>query len=104
MIVRPVDMQGMVQRSQDVTNIKTQEDAKYNTDQNNLMTTHIKELQHKQENVIRKEDVDMHEEKYDAKEKGKNEYYSNKNKKKKQEAKKDGKVTEKSSQGIDVRI
>lgn len=104
MIVRPVDMQGMVQRSQDVTHVKAQEDAKYNQDQTNLMNTHIKELQHKQENVIRKEDVEMHQEKYDAKEKGKNEYYHDNQKKKKREEKKDGQVKIKSEKAFDVRI
>ncbi len=83
MVVRPVEMQGMVQRSQDITPIKQNQDNKPIVEQNNIYNTQQKQLHQKQENVIKKEDVDYHQEKYDAKEKGKNEYTGGKKQQKK---------------------
>lgn len=103
MIVKPVVMQGMVQRSQDVTGYKANQDNKPNVDQTNFMGNHIKELQQKQENVIKKEDADFNEQKYDAKEKGKNEYYGNQHKGQKREEE-DGTVEIKEKAAFDVRI
>lgn len=100
-------MQGMVQRSQDVTTLKTQEDGKANLDQSNLFSNHMKELQHKQENVIKKEDVEYHQEKYDAKEKSKNEYEKDRQKKKNKKSKEekdDGVVAIKEKKSFDVSI
>lgn len=106
MIVRPVIMQGTVQNSQNMTGIKHGEDAKPLVEQANIAVSNQKEVQHKSENVIRKDDVDKGNEKFDAKEKGKNEYYSVKVKKKKNQDQNDsgGKVILKSSGNFDVKI
>lgn len=106
MIVRPVVMQGTVQNSQNMTSIKQNENAKPAVEQANIAVTTQKEVQQKSENVIRKNDVDQGNEKYDAKEKGKNEYYSVKVKKKKSESngQADEKVILKSSGSFDIKI
>ena len=104
MAIRPVEMQGMVQRSQDVTSIKANQDNKSNVDQTNIFVGHQKELQQKQENVIKKENVDYNDQKYDAKEKGKNEYESNQQNQRKKNEEEDGKVVLKKNTAFDVRI
>jgi len=109
MIVRPVVIQGTVQNSQNMTSIKHGEDAKPMVEQANIAATTQKEVQQKSENVIRKDDVANGKEKFDAKEKGKNEYYSVKVKKKKDEtmniaSNDEGKVIVKSTGSFDMKI
>ncbi|MBQ2744186.1 MAG: hypothetical protein IJF37_01015 [Lachnospiraceae bacterium] len=105
MIVRPVVIQGTVQNSQNMTAVKHGEDAKPMVDQANIAVSNQKEVQLKSVNVIRKDDVDMGKEKFDAKEKGKNEYYSVKVKKKrKANDSEEGTVAIKSTGSFDVKI
>lgn len=105
MIVRPVVLQGTVQNSQNMTSVKHGEDAKPMVQQANIAVSTQKEVQQKSENVIRKDDVDKGNEKFDAKEKGKNEYYSVKVKKKKNDVSGDeGKVVVKNKGSFDVKI
>ena len=49
MAIRPVEMQGMVQRSQDVTHFKASENNRSNVEQMNIQGQQTKELQLKQE-------------------------------------------------------
>lgn len=106
MIVRPVVLQGTVQNSQNMTSMKHNENVKPAVEQANIAVSQQKEVQQKSENVIRKNDVDKGNEKFDAKEKGKNEYYSVKVKKKKNEGftAEDEKVILKSSGSFDIKI
>lgn len=107
MAIRPVEMQGVVQRNQDIAGLKSNQDNKTNIDQTNFYGNHIKELQHKQENVIKKENADYNEQKYDAKEKGKNEYDGNrsgKHNKKREKEEEDGNVSVKKRAAFDVKI
>ena len=105
MIVRPVVIQGTVQNSQNMTSVKHGEDTKPMVQQANIAVSTQKEVQQKSENVIRKDDVEKDNEKFDAKEKGKNEYYSVKVKKKKNDIPDDeGKVVVKNKGSFDVKI
>ena len=65
-----------------------------------------KEVQQKSENVIRKENINKEQQKFDAKEKGSNEYVSVKVKKKvkQEEDGIDEKVLVKSQGGFDIKI
>ena len=81
MIVRPVVLQGTVQNSQNMTNVKHNQDVKPMVEQANIATTNTKDVQQKAEVVVKREDVSQGHEKHDAKEKGKNEYFSVKVKK-----------------------
>lgn len=106
MSVRPVVIQGTVQNSQNMTSLKHAENAKPAVDQANIAATTQKEVQHKAENVIRKENVNKEQQKFDAKEKGSNEYVSVKVKKKvkEEEAQGEEKVLVKSQGGFDIKI
>ena len=73
MSIRPVDVMTM-QRMNDVSQIKQNENAKPLQDQANFMNQLSKEVQHNSEQVVQKANVDNEQQKYDAKEKGKGEY------------------------------
>ncbi len=106
MIVRPVVLQGTVQNSQNMTSVKHNEDAKPMVEQANITATNTKEVQQKTEVVTKREDINQGHEKHDAKEKGKNEYFSVKVKKNNNGTQADGqeRVLVKSSSGFDVKI
>lgn len=104
MTIRPVDLNGMVQRSQDVSTIKHQEDSKPFVDQQNIQTHVAKQEEHRLKQVVHADDSNEPEYRYDAKEKRNSQYEQNKNKKKKR-AKETGQVKVKGmSGGFDVQI
>lgn len=106
MIVKPAMMQATVQRTQDMSGIKQQEDNKAFVTQSNVQTTMQKELQHKLQDVNKKDNADYNEQKHDAKEKGKNEYFSQSQKKRKDDSEdeEDGKVILKRRAGFDMKV
>lgn len=107
MTIRPVDLNGMIQRTQDVGNIKHQEDAKPLVDQQNIQSTVAKEEFKLTKQVNHADDTDQEEYRYDPREKGNSEYHgSNRNKKKKEpEQEETGKVLVKNhSSGFDIKI
>lgn len=106
MSIRPVDVNGMIQRTQDVSTLKQNEDNKPVLEQQNIQTQFSKETIHHMQQVTHADDAEEHKKNYDAKEKGSNEYVKQQqDKKKEKEKKKDGKVMEKSSAGgFDIRI
>ncbi|WP_408070980.1 hypothetical protein [Butyrivibrio sp. JL13D10] len=78
MSISRIDFQGAVARTNDFSQIKQNEDNKVFTDQNAFQTEFNKEVDQKANSVTKKENVDQQQqEKHDAKEKGKNEYYGN---------------------------
>jgi hypothetical protein len=100
MSIRPVDFNGMIQRTQDIGNMKHQEDSKPVVQQHNIAIQQEKQeekLLHQVQDTNEKENDGY---RYDAKEKGNNSYEGNPNqrKKKKQEQEKgeDGRVIVKS--------
>ncbi|MBQ2982336.1 MAG: hypothetical protein IJD58_09510 [Lachnospiraceae bacterium] len=107
MIVKPVVIQGTVQNSQNMTSIKHAENTKPYVEQANIAATTHKEVQHKSENVIRKDNINKEQKKFDAKDKGANEYVSVKVKKKvndKGEESVEEQVLVKSQGGFDIKI
>lgn len=93
MSVGPVTIHGVIQRADDVGALKHQEDAKPMVDQQNIQA-HMKNEQMKQLKSVRHaSDSENHQKKYDAKEKGSNEYQGQgQQKKKKKSNEKDGSV------------
>ena len=83
MAVGPVTLNGMIPRTQDMGVLKQQEDSKPLVEQHNIQA-HIKTQESRQlKQVNHADDADQHEKRYDAKEKGSNEYKSQQKKKKK---------------------
>ena len=103
MSIRPVEVNGMIQRTQDVSTLKQNEDNKPMLQQQNIQTQFSKETIHHLKQVNHADDTENQQKRYDAKEKGRNEYVNQQ--KKKKEKKKDGKVIVKSQGGgFDVKI
>lgn len=105
MSIRPIDFNGMVQRTQDVTTLKQNEDNKPVFEQHMLSGKIQKDTQRSLQQVKHGEDTENYQKKYDAREKGSNEYEGNKREKKKKEGPKEGQVIQKSSySGFDMKI
>ena len=91
MSIRPVDMNGVIQRTQDVGTLKQHQDMKPMVDQQNIQIEVQREEYRQSEQVTRKDDSQMEEHRFDAKEEGKGQYQRQEQRKKKQkEGRKDG--------------
>ena len=93
---------GTIQRNAEVVQIKQNENTKSFVDQSNIYVSEKKANEIKHETVVKQENADKKQDKYDAKEKGNNEYQGNNNKKRKKQE--EGKVTLKQSKSFDVKI
>lgn len=105
MSIRPIDFNGMVQRTQDVSTLKQNEDNKPVFDQQGIVSKVQKETQQQLKQVNHGEDAENYQKKYDAREKGSNQYEQHRKEGKKKAEKKDGKVIPKASMGgFDIKI
>lgn len=105
MSIRPVELNGMIQRTQDVSTLKQQEDAKPVVDQQNIQNEVVKAENRLTKQVVEADDTRQEEFRYDAREKGSSEYHGNDGKGKKKKKQKDGKVIIKGMEkGFDVKI
>lgn len=105
MAVGPVTLNGIIPRTQDYSAIKQQEDNKPMIEQHNIQTTMKTQEQRQLKQVNHADDADQHMKKYDAKEKGSNEYHGQQKKKKKAEEKENGKAAFRTASGrFDMKI
>lgn len=104
MSIRPVEFSGVVQRSQDVSTVKQNEDNKSMLQQQNVQTQFAKDTTHHMQQVTHANDSDNSQKKFDAREKGSNEYEDRRNRKKRAEEKNSGKVSVKTTGGFDMKI
>lgn len=107
MAIRPVEFSGIVQRSQDMSTLKQNEDNKPMLQQQNVQTQFAKDTVHHMHQVNHANDSDNPEKKFDAREKGSNEYEDHRTRKKKKKEDNDnsGKVNAKASaRGFDMKI
>lgn len=92
MAVGPVTINGMIQRTQDVSVLKHQEDNKPVAEQQQIQTHMKAQEQRNLKQVHQADDTRGKESSYDAKEKGSNEYQGQSKKNKKSKEKDSGKV------------
>lgn len=111
MSISPVVLNGMTQRTQDISNLKQQEDNKPIVQQHNLSVQQEKQTDKLTHQVKDPEEKENEGYRYDAKEKGNNQYEGNGKPKRKnskeseKEHSKDGKVIFKGqSSSIDIKI
>lgn len=104
MAISPLVFNGSVTRMQDVSTMKHNEDMKGMVDQTNFQTTFNKQIDNKLNQVHRSDDTENHQKKFDAKEKGDNEYKGDGGKKRKENAGPDGKVVPKAYSGFDMKV
>lgn len=74
MAIGPMQLNGIMTRTQDFTSIKQNEDMKPMVDQSVFQNTMQKNIEKKLTQVKESDETDTYQRKQDAKEKGKNEY------------------------------
>ncbi|MEE1343133.1 MAG: hypothetical protein U0L23_10540 [Lachnospiraceae bacterium] len=105
MSIRPVHMQMEVSRSQEISKLAQERNQKGTTDQQQFMSHMDKEIRHQSESVVKKSESDLYEKRFDAKEKGSNQYEDKRKKKKKQHTKESkNKNTNTRPGGFDIKI
>ena len=100
-MITPIEF-GVVQRTNDISMMKQNEDIRPQIDQMNAQVMDNQKAVIKHEHVINKDNADRENTNYDAKEKGSNSYYGSQQRKKKKEEN-DGKVKKIGSCSFDVR-
>lgn len=105
MPIRPIELNGVISRVQDIGTMKQNEDNKPLVDQSRFQTHFNKEVEHHQKKVRDADNSDNYQKKYDAKEKGNGTYYAKQDKKKKNK-KQDEKISKKKMEnnGFDISI
>ena len=100
-----VEMQGQITRAQDFTSIKHIEDAKGMVEQANVGQQMTKQIDRQVKRVNKGDQPEYHERKFDAKDKGSNEYHGDGGKaRKKPGQNSDGKVLMKKAEHIDFSV
>ena len=101
-----VEMQGQITRAQDFTTIKHNEDTKGMVEQANVGQQMTKQVERQANRGNKGEQPEYHERKFDAKDKGSNEYYGDggQGKKDRKKQEKDGKVLLKGIGHIDISL
>ncbi len=105
MSIGMVEFQGAIQRTQDFSTIKQQEDGKAMVSQSSLLQKEEKEQQVKPTQVRQMDQTDKNDTHADAREQGKNQYFGDGGMHRKKDAPdKDGKVSIKGVHHFDVSI
>jgi len=106
MAIGPIELQGTVMRTQDFTQVKHNEDQRGVVEQLHFQDQLKKEVQDKSSQVNKKDRPENQSRKFDAKEKGDNEYYrQDKGQKKKSgQALKDAHAMLKKPGGFDISV
>lgn len=106
MAIGIVEMHGQITRAQDFTTIKHNEDSKGMVEQANFGQQMTKQVEKQVKRVNKGDQPEYHERKFDAKDKGSNEYHGDggKSRKKKLGQDPDGKVLMKKAEHIDFSV
>lgn len=106
MAIGLVEMHGQITRAQDFTSIKHNEDSKGMVEQANFGQQMTKQVEKQVNRVNKGDQPEYHERKFDAKDKGDNEYQGDGGKKRKKKTGEapDGKVLMKKADHIDFSV
>ncbi len=101
-----VEMQGQITRAQDFTTVKHNEDTKGMVEQANVGQQITRQVEKQVNRVNKSDQPEYHERKFDAKDKGSNEYHGDggQARKKKKGENPDGKVLMKKAEKIDFSV
>ncbi|MBO5096824.1 MAG: hypothetical protein J6B96_00750 [Agathobacter sp.] len=105
MSIRPVDISGIMQRSDDVGMLKHQQDSRPAVEQQNAQTQVAKRTEELRHQVMNPENSNKPDTHADAREKGKNEYFFRKGNGNKKKEETECRVVKKHSNGsFDVKV
>ena len=105
MAISPILMSGVVQRADDVSAIKNQQDSRPVVEQQNAQTQVVKNVDKQLHQVVTARDSDKADTHADAREKGKNAYFFRKKGKGMQEQNEaEDRVVKKSVGGFDMKV
>jgi len=98
-----VEMQGQITRAQDFTTVKHNEDTKGLVDQSNFSQQMTRQVEKQAQRINKKDKTENRQKKFDAREKGNNEYHGDGGRnRKKQDKEPDGKVLLKGVSTFDI--
>ncbi len=104
-MINPIEVNGIISRTQDVSMLRHNEETKGMVDQSNFQKRLDQEVEQNIRTVRHSDDADKADTRHDAREKGKNEYYGDGGRRKQQKEKEqDGKMVVKSQGGFDIKI
>ncbi len=104
MAIGPIELQGTIARAQDFTTIKQHEDQKGLVDQSHFQQQFNKEINERPHQVTQSDKADFHNRKFDAKDKGDNQYSGDGGRNRRQKPEEDGRVVVKGQKRFDVKI
>lgn len=104
MAIGPVELSGVVGRTQDFSTIKQNEDNRGLVNQTNLHNKFEQKINQNTKTVQEGENADGIHKRFDPSEKGDNEYSGDGGKNRKKQQEKDGKVVIKNKGGFDIKI
>lgn len=104
MSIRPLDMQVMIPKTQEIANIRHLDQQKANISQQNIATTMNNNIKDETRTVVKSGKNEKSYDRADAKKKGKNKYQSNNKKKEDKEKENEDNFYYKSRSKIDIRI
>lgn len=104
MAIGPVILNGVVSTSQDYSNVKQNEDNKGMVHQHGFQMQLEKQIDIRHTRVVENEQMRKEERKFDAREKGDNQYTGDGGKKRKREENANGKVIVKGKTSFDMKI
>ena len=105
MAISPILMSGVVQRADDISTIKNQQDNRPMVEQQNVQTQMAKKVDAQRRQVVTAENSNKTDTHADAREKGKNSYFfRKKGKGSKQEQEPENHVVKKSGGGFDMKV
>ncbi len=103
MAIGSISLQGQITRAQDFSTLKQNEDNKVTVDQGNFQTHFNKEVKQNLSRVHQSDDTENQNKKFDAKEKGDNEYAGDGGRRR-QKNEQGGQTPHAKQQGFDMRV
>lgn len=105
MSIRPVDFNGMIQRTQDVSTLKQNEDNRPVVEQQTIFSQEMKKAEQNLHQVVHAREKENAGYRYDAKEKGNGRYEKEERKKKdKKQQKADNVYLKGQTSGFDIKV
>ena len=104
MSIRPVDFNGMIQRTQDVSTLKQNEDNRPVVEQQTIFSQEMKKVEQNLHQVVHAQEKENAGYRYDAKEKGNGHYEKEERKKKDKQQKADNVYLKGQTSGFDIKV